>query len=74
MTEAVREGTVIVVLSDRNIAANRLPIHALFASGAVHQGLHGVRDRLTTLSDELVDDVMIGTDYLTRIARILGLG
>ncbi|WP_041825460.1 glutamate synthase large subunit [Laribacter hongkongensis] len=39
VTEAVREGTVIVVLSDRNIAANRLPIHALFATGAVHHAL-----------------------------------
>jgi len=44
------------------------------ASGDVHQGLHGVRDRLATLSDELVDDAVIGSDYLTRIARILGLG
>lgn len=37
--DAVREETVIVVLSDRNIAAQRLPIHALFAVGAVHHAL-----------------------------------
>jgi glutamate synthase (NADPH/NADH) large chain len=36
---AVREGTVIVVLSDRNVSQNRLPIHALFATGAVHHAL-----------------------------------
>lgn len=43
-------------------------------SGDVHQGLHGVRERLATLSDDLVDDAVVGSDYLTRIARILGLG
>lgn len=37
--EAVREGTVIVVLSDRNVSQHRLPIHALFATGAVHHAL-----------------------------------
>ncbi|KPC51724.1 glutamate synthase large subunit [Amantichitinum ursilacus] len=31
--------TVIVVLSDKHIAAGRLPIHALFATGAVHHAL-----------------------------------
>ncbi len=39
VTDAVREGTVVVVLSDRNLSANRLPIHALFATGAVHHAL-----------------------------------
>ncbi len=39
VVEAVREGTVIVVLSDRNITQGRLPIHALFATGAVHHAL-----------------------------------
>ncbi len=42
--------------------------------GDVHVGLHGVRDRLATLSDELVGDAMRGSDYIARIARILGLG
>ena len=37
--EAVRDGTVIVVLSDRNISPSRLPIPALFATGAVHHAL-----------------------------------
>ncbi|CUA81720.1 glutamate synthase (NADPH) large subunit [Gulbenkiania indica] len=39
VVEAVREGTVIVVLSDRNLCPDRLPIHALFATGAVHHAL-----------------------------------
>ena len=37
--DAVREGKVILVLSDRNLARDRLPIHALFATGAVHHAL-----------------------------------
>jgi glutamate synthase (NADPH/NADH) large chain len=36
---AVRSGKVILVLSDREIAHDRLPIHALFAVGAVHHAL-----------------------------------
>jgi glutamate synthase (NADPH/NADH) large chain len=35
----VKGGAVIVVLSDRNIAKGKLPIHALFATGAVHHAL-----------------------------------
>ncbi|MBU0592665.1 MAG: glutamate synthase large subunit [Gammaproteobacteria bacterium] len=37
--DAVKAGHVILVLSDRNIARDRLPIHALFATGAVHHAL-----------------------------------
>jgi glutamate synthase (NADPH/NADH) large chain len=36
---AVRSGKVILVLTDRTIARDRLPIHALFAVGAVHHAL-----------------------------------
>jgi len=36
---AVRDGTVILVLSDRAVSANTLPIHALLATGAVHHQL-----------------------------------
>ena len=36
---AVREGTVVLVLSDRDLARDRLPIHALLATGAVHHRL-----------------------------------
>ncbi|MBS1270712.1 MAG: Glutamate synthase [NADPH] large chain [Gammaproteobacteria bacterium] len=37
--ELVRAGTVILVLSDREIAKGRLPAHALLATGAVHHRL-----------------------------------
>ena len=39
--EAVKAGKVLLVLSDRNIGLDRLPIHALFATGAVHHALIG---------------------------------
>lgn len=42
--------------------------------GEVHEGLHGVRERLSAVSDEVVADALKGSDYLARIARILGLG
>ncbi|BBP05855.1 glutamate synthase large subunit [Sulfuriferula plumbiphila] len=38
---AVQAGNVIVVLSDRRIGRTLLPIHALFAVGAVHHALIG---------------------------------
>ncbi|SFK03326.1 glutamate synthase large subunit [Methylophaga sulfidovorans] len=37
--KAVADGTVVVVLSDRDITKDKLPIHALLATGAVHQRL-----------------------------------
>jgi glutamate synthase (NADPH/NADH) large chain len=42
---AVKAGTIILVLSDRDIEEGKLPIHALLATGAVHQAMikSGVR-------------------------------
>jgi len=37
--KAVRDGATIIVLSDRNIAKDRLPVQALLATGAVHHQL-----------------------------------
>jgi len=37
--QAVRDGAVIVVLSDRGVTPEQLPVHALLATGAVHQRL-----------------------------------
>ena len=36
---AIKAGKVIVVLSDRGIAKDKLPVHALLATGAVHHRL-----------------------------------
>ncbi len=37
--DAVRSGVAICILSDSNIAENKLPIHCLLATGAVHHRL-----------------------------------
>ena len=37
--QAVRDGNVIIMLSDRYIAEGKLPVHALLATGAVHHHL-----------------------------------
>ncbi|MBE9532577.1 MAG: glutamate synthase large subunit, partial [Proteobacteria bacterium] len=37
--QAVRNGSVIIVLTDRNLNEENLPIHALLATGAVHHRL-----------------------------------
>jgi glutamate synthase (NADPH/NADH) large chain len=39
VTAAVSEGVVMVVLTDRDIAADKVPMHAVLAVGAVHQRL-----------------------------------
>ncbi|MDT8382804.1 MAG: glutamate synthase large subunit [Gammaproteobacteria bacterium] len=36
---AVKSGIVLLVLTDRNIAPDRIPVHALLATGAVHHRL-----------------------------------
>lgn len=37
--QAVRNGTIILVLTDRDVSKETLPIHALLATGAVHHRL-----------------------------------
>ncbi len=37
--QAVRDGAVVIVLSDRGISADKLTIHAVMATGAVHHRL-----------------------------------
>lgn len=37
----VKEGNVVIVLSDRGLQENTLPVHALLATGAVHHHLVG---------------------------------
>jgi glutamate synthase (NADPH/NADH) large chain len=39
VTASVQAGNVVIVLSDRAISKARLPVHALFAVGAVHHAL-----------------------------------
>ena len=37
--QAVRDGSVIIMLTDRNVTSDSLPVHALLATGAVHHRL-----------------------------------
>jgi glutamate synthase (NADPH/NADH) large chain len=37
--KAVRSGHTLIILSDRNLSENRVPVHALLATGAVHHRL-----------------------------------
>jgi len=50
---AIRGGSIILVLSDRNIDRDRLPIHALLAVGAVHHRL--IREGLRCDANILVE-------------------
>ena len=43
------------------------------ADEAVHSGLHGMRDRLHQVSDELIGDAFQVGRYLAELGRILGL-
>jgi hypothetical protein len=50
---------------------------ALQASGgsgdSVHEGLHGIRNLMHKVGDELVGDAFKGADYVARIGRLLGM-
>ncbi|MEX1057907.1 MAG: glutamate synthase large subunit, partial [Natronospirillum sp.] len=50
---AVRNGTIIVVLSDREVGPGRLVVHAVFATGAVHHRLidQGLRTHANLVLD-----------------------
>jgi glutamate synthase (NADPH/NADH) large chain len=51
--EAVRAGRQLIVLSDRELHPERIPVHALLATGAVH--LHLVREGLRTQCNLIIE-------------------
>ncbi|MFV8783925.1 glutamate synthase large subunit [Microbulbifer sp. SA54] len=65
-----KEGTVIVVLSDRGISENKLPIDALLATGAVHH--HLVYAGLRCDSNIVVDTATARDSH--QLACLLGVG
>ncbi|HPE74393.1 MAG TPA: glutamate synthase central domain-containing protein, partial [Candidatus Competibacter sp.] len=67
---AAREGVVLLVLSDCPIAQDRLPIHALLATGAVHHRL--VRDGLRCDINLVVHTATARDPH--HIAALLGYG
>jgi hypothetical protein len=44
------------------------------SNAALHSRLHGMRERLHSLSDELIGDAFQASRYLSELGRILGLG
>jgi glutamate synthase (NADPH/NADH) large chain len=67
---AVREGATLLVLSDRNITDNRLPIHSLLATGAVHH--HLIRTELRADSNLIIETASARDSH--QIACLLGFG
>ncbi|RCX32938.1 glutamate synthase large subunit [Thioalbus denitrificans] len=68
--EAVRAGKVILVLSDREIRTDRLPIHAALAVGAVHH--HLVEQGLRCDANLLVETATARDPH--QFAVLLGYG
>ena len=67
---AVRQGSTIVVLSDRNIEGARLPIHSLVATGAVHH--HLIRVGLRADANLIIETGSARDSH--QIACLLGFG
>ncbi|WP_428819819.1 glutamate synthase large subunit [Microbulbifer sp. MCCC 1A16149] len=71
VAESVRkDGTVIVVLSDRDIEEGKLPIDALMATGAVHH--HLVHNGLRCDSNIVVDTATARDSH--QLACLIGVG
>ncbi len=67
---AVRGGAVLLILSDRAITPERLPIHALLATGAVHHRL--VRDGLRCDANLIVETASARDPH--QIGVLIGYG
>ncbi len=68
--QAVHDGSVIIVLSDRAIAHGKLPVHALLASGAVHYRL--IREGLRCRTNIVVESGTVRDPH--HFAVLLGYG
>ena len=67
---AVRDGKIILVLSDRNIVPGYLPIHSLLATGAVHHSL--IKAGLRCHANIVVETASARDSH--QIACLLGFG
>jgi len=68
--ELVRSGKVILVLSDRLVAQDKLPVHALLATGAVHHRL--IKAGLRTDANIVVDTATARDPH--QFAALIGYG
>ncbi|EED35682.1 glutamate synthase domain family protein [Luminiphilus syltensis NOR5-1B] len=67
---AIREGATLLVISDRNIEGDRLPIHSLLATGAVHH--HLIREGLRADANLLIESGSARDSH--QFACLLGFG
>ena len=67
---AVRGGATLLILSDRQIGASRLPIHSLLATGAVHH--HLIRSGLRADANLIVESGSARDSH--HFACLLGFG
>jgi len=70
VSAAVEEGAVIIVLTDRDISSDKLPMHAALATGAVHQRL--IRDGLRCDCNIIIETGTARDAH--HFAVLLGLG
>ena len=68
--QAVRGGATIMVISDRKIATDRLPVHSLLATGAVHH--HLIRVGLRCDANLVIETGSARDSH--QIACLLGFG
>jgi glutamate synthase (NADPH/NADH) large chain len=68
--EAVRGGSVIIVLSDRGVTPKNLPVHALLACGAVHHRL--IREGLRCEANLILETATVRDPH--HFAVLLGYG
>lgn len=68
--QAVRDGFVILILSDRRLEKGRLPVHSLLATGAVHHSL--IRDGLRCDTNLVIETGSARDSH--QIACLLGFG
>ena len=69
-SDAVADGAVIIVLSDRDVAIDKIPMHAALATGAVHQRL--IKDGLRCDCNIIVETGTTRDSH--QFAVLLGLG
>ena len=72
--ERAREGDAGLDTLRSEVEQLRVALTSDAPTAAVSEGLHGVRRRLHDLGDELKSEALTGSDYVTRIGRLLGLG
>jgi len=66
----VRDGAVVLIISDRHLAKDRLPIHALLATGAIHHRL--IREGIRTDANIVVETATARDSH--HFATLIGYG